>query len=62
MFGVTGAGLSIVKYYANDHKKARWNLDAWDRVSHRLITASARLTWLTIGQQSTLLQKLSARH
>jgi hypothetical protein len=33
MFGITGAGLSIVKYYSNDHKKARWNRDAWDRVS-----------------------------
>lgn len=37
MFGVTGAGLSIAKYYANDGKKARWNLDAWDRVCYLLL-------------------------
>ncbi|KAL1973352.1 hypothetical protein VTN31DRAFT_5987 [Thermomyces dupontii] len=33
MFGITGAGLSIAKYYANEHKRARWNMDAWDRQS-----------------------------
>ncbi|KAF9888096.1 hypothetical protein FE257_009232 [Aspergillus nanangensis] len=33
MFGVTGAGLSAVKYFANDGKKARWNRDLWDRQS-----------------------------
>ncbi|KAL4776378.1 hypothetical protein BDW60DRAFT_82948 [Aspergillus nidulans var. acristatus] len=32
MFGVTGVGLSVVKTYANDGKKARWNRDLWDRV------------------------------
>ncbi|KAL3477144.1 hypothetical protein BJX99DRAFT_226766 [Aspergillus californicus] len=32
MFGVTGAGLSVVKSFANDGKKARWNRDLWDRV------------------------------
>lgn len=32
MIGVTGAGLSVVKHFANDGKKARWNLDTWDRV------------------------------
>ncbi|KAL2215861.1 hypothetical protein M432DRAFT_642256 [Thermoascus aurantiacus ATCC 26904] len=31
MFGITSAGLSILKSYQNDGKKARWNLDAWDR-------------------------------
>ncbi|OJJ59464.1 hypothetical protein ASPSYDRAFT_43815 [Aspergillus sydowii CBS 593.65] len=31
MFGVTGAGLSVVKTFANDGKKARWNRDLWDR-------------------------------
>ncbi|BDD58331.1 hypothetical protein MAP00_003617 [Monascus purpureus] len=33
MIGVTGAGLSVVKHFANDGKKARWNLDTWDRQS-----------------------------
>ncbi|KAL1856581.1 hypothetical protein Plec18167_007294 [Paecilomyces lecythidis] len=33
MFGVTGAGLTVSKYLSNEHKKARWNRDAWDRVS-----------------------------
>lgn len=33
MYCVTGAGLSLTKYYANDHKKARWNRDVWDKVS-----------------------------
>lgn len=33
MFGVTGAGLTAVKYLSNEGKKARWNRDVWDRVS-----------------------------
>lgn len=33
MFGVTGAGLTAVKYLSNEGKKARWNRDLWDRVS-----------------------------
>ncbi|KAJ9201006.1 hypothetical protein DTO166G4_3173 [Paecilomyces variotii] len=32
MFGITGAGLTASKYLSNEHKKARWNRDAWDRV------------------------------
>ena len=32
MYCVTGFGLSLTKYYANDHKKARWNRDVWDKV------------------------------
>ncbi|OJJ40639.1 hypothetical protein ASPWEDRAFT_224020 [Aspergillus wentii DTO 134E9] len=31
MFGVTGVGLTAVKYLSNDGKKARWNRDLWDR-------------------------------
>ncbi|KAL4942522.1 hypothetical protein BDV06DRAFT_222113 [Aspergillus oleicola] len=31
MFCVTGVGLSVVKTFANDGKKARWNRDLWDR-------------------------------
>ncbi|KAN0071388.1 hypothetical protein V8E54_010819 [Elaphomyces granulatus] len=33
MFGITGGGLSLVKYYSNGGKRARWNTDAWDRQS-----------------------------
>lgn len=32
MFGVTGAGLSSIKYRANGKKRARRSLDQWDRV------------------------------
>ncbi|KAF7507740.1 hypothetical protein GJ744_010169 [Endocarpon pusillum] len=31
MFGVTGAGLSTVRYYSNNKKAPRRTLDAWDR-------------------------------
>ncbi len=33
MFGVTGAGLSTVRYYSNNKKAPRRGLDAWDRQS-----------------------------
>lgn len=33
MFGVTGTGLYVVKRFANEGKKPRWNRDLWDRVS-----------------------------
>ncbi|GAD94448.1 expressed protein [Paecilomyces variotii No. 5] len=33
MFGLTGAGLTVSKYLSNEHKKARWNRDAWDRTN-----------------------------
>ncbi|KAK1138598.1 hypothetical protein N8T08_002160 [Aspergillus melleus] len=29
--GVTGAGLTAVKYWSNEGKTARWNRDLWDR-------------------------------
>ncbi|KPI42865.1 uncharacterized protein AB675_2023 [Cyphellophora attinorum] len=32
-FGVTGAGLSTLKYYRNNEKPPRWNLDTWERNS-----------------------------
>jgi hypothetical protein len=32
MFGVTGVGLSVVKYYSNGRKNPRRGIDAWDRV------------------------------
>ncbi|RUS23848.1 hypothetical protein BC938DRAFT_474523, partial [Jimgerdemannia flammicorona] len=30
MFAVTGTGLSVVKYHANDKKMPRYNLDTWE--------------------------------
>ena len=39
--GVTGAGLTAVKYWSNEGKTARWNRDLWDRVS-RLSFATNR--------------------
>ncbi|KAI2790556.1 hypothetical protein POX_d06076 [Penicillium oxalicum] len=58
MFGVTGAGLYVVKRFANDGKKPRWNRDLWDRVSvptpfvdcGREIERD-RIRWLTFLQQ-----------
>jgi len=51
MFGITSTGLSILKSYQNDGKKARWNLDAWDRVC-TLLSVIVRAHWLTCAQQS----------
>lgn len=59
MFGVTGAGLTVVKYLSNDGKKARWNNDLWDRVSlilfrHDAIEIAVWLTcWLTAKYVAT---------
>jgi NADH-ubiquinone oxidoreductase MWFE subunit len=36
LFGVTGAGLSTVRYYQNGGKMWRYGLDQWDRVSSAL--------------------------
>lgn len=47
MIGVTGAGLSVVKHFANDGKKARWNLDTWDR---QMMERDLRLTGQKRGQ------------
>ncbi|KAE8350659.1 hypothetical protein BDV28DRAFT_138677 [Aspergillus coremiiformis] len=49
MFGLTGAGLSAVNWYANDGKKARWNRDLWDRV---MMERDLRLTGSWRGQSS----------
>lgn len=46
MFGVTGAGMSSLKYHANGKKRARRSLDQWDRVctsSHLLAEKSVQL-------------------
>lgn len=59
MFGVTGAGLTVVKYLSNDGKKARWNNDLWDRVSlilfrHDAIEIAVWLTcWITAKYVAT---------
>ncbi|KAL4808398.1 hypothetical protein BDV18DRAFT_158497 [Aspergillus unguis] len=54
MFGVTGVGLSVVKTYANDGKKARWNRDLWDRVRMplELMERDLRLTGSMRGQST----------
>lgn len=49
MFGVTGAGLSVVKTFANDGKKARWNRDLWDR---QMMERDLRLTGSLRGQST----------
>ncbi|EZF34506.1 hypothetical protein H101_01939 [Trichophyton interdigitale H6] len=33
LFGVTGVGLSTLKYYSNGRKNPRRGIDAWDQVS-----------------------------
>lgn len=41
MFGLTGAGMSSLKYYANGKKRARRSVDQWDRVrTNHLPTAT----------------------
>ncbi|KAI1327428.1 hypothetical protein F5Y16DRAFT_372014 [Xylariaceae sp. FL0255] len=45
MFGVTGAGLSKLRHWTNENKRARRSLDQWDRVMmnrDRRITGSLR--------------------
>ncbi|KAL2814715.1 hypothetical protein BDW59DRAFT_176362 [Aspergillus cavernicola] len=49
MFGVTGAGLSVVKKFANEGKKARWNRDLWDR---QMMDRDYRLTGTLRGQST----------
>lgn len=47
MFGVTGAGLSSIKYRANGKKRARRSLDQWDR---QMMNRDRRLTGFVRGQ------------
>ncbi|EPS31731.1 hypothetical protein N7539_004607 [Penicillium diatomitis] len=49
MFGVTGAGLYVVKRFANDGKKPRWNRDLWDR---QMMERDLRITGSLRGQSS----------
>ncbi|EEA20268.1 hypothetical protein EYB26_005347 [Talaromyces marneffei] len=49
MYCVTGVGLSITKYYANDHKKARWNRDVWDK---QMMERDFRITGSMRGQST----------
>ncbi|KAB8240322.1 hypothetical protein F9C07_1333389 [Aspergillus flavus] len=47
MFGVTGAGLTAVKWLGNEGKKARWNRDLWDR---QMMERDLRITGTLRGQ------------
>jgi len=47
MFGVSGAGLSAVRYYQNGGKRQRRNLDQWDR---QMMNRDRRLTGFLRGQ------------
>ncbi|KAE8133410.1 hypothetical protein BDV38DRAFT_186079 [Aspergillus pseudotamarii] len=49
MFGVTGVGLTAVKWLGNEGKKARWNRDLWDRV---MMERDLRITGTLRGQSS----------
>ncbi|PYI06419.1 hypothetical protein BO78DRAFT_397148 [Aspergillus sclerotiicarbonarius CBS 121057] len=48
-FTVGSAGLWVVKNYANEGKKARWNRDLWDRV---MMERDYRITGTKRGQSS----------
>ncbi|RAQ64082.1 hypothetical protein COH20_000668 [Aspergillus flavus] len=52
MFGVTGAGLTAVKWLGNEGKKARWNRDLWDRVLNypTVMERDLRITGTLRGQ------------
>ncbi|KAK1832505.1 hypothetical protein QBC39DRAFT_71813 [Podospora conica] len=47
MFGVSGAGMSAIKYYQNGGKRTRRGIDQWDRV---LMDRDRRLTGDIRGQ------------
>ncbi|KAF8473334.1 hypothetical protein BDZ91DRAFT_770544 [Kalaharituber pfeilii] len=49
MFGVSGAGLSLLRNYTNDWKRPRRSLDQWDRV---MMDRDARLTGSLRGQSA----------
>ncbi|KAH8697630.1 hypothetical protein BGW36DRAFT_379110 [Talaromyces proteolyticus] len=50
MYAVTGVGLSVTKYFVNDHKKARWNRDAWDKIT--VMERDLRITGSWRGQST----------
>jgi len=51
MFGVTGAGLASIRYYSNDYKRPRRQLDLWDR---QMMERDYRLTGSLRGQTDTV--------
>ncbi|KLJ06822.1 hypothetical protein EMPG_17686 [Blastomyces silverae] len=51
MFGVTGFGLSTVKYYSNGRKNPRRGIDMWDKVCF-LMERDQRITGIFRGQDS----------
>lgn len=44
MFGVSGAGLSALRYHANGKKRPRHGLDQWDRVRTQYLLTCHDLT------------------
>ncbi|DAA74017.1 TPA_exp: hypothetical protein A8136_3799 [Trichophyton benhamiae CBS 112371] len=49
LFGVTGVGLSTLKYYSNGRKNPRRGIDAWDQ---QMMERDLRLTGQRRGQTS----------
>ncbi|KAK2799054.1 hypothetical protein FQN51_007160 [Onygenales sp. PD_10] len=49
MFGVTGFGLSTVKYFSNGRKNPRRGIDVWDR---QMMERDQRITGVFRGQDS----------
>ncbi|KAI9253831.1 hypothetical protein BDA99DRAFT_486071 [Phascolomyces articulosus] len=49
MFTVTGTGLNTVRYFANDRKPARFNVDVFDKA---MMERDRRLTGSVRGQSS----------
>lgn len=64
MFGVSGAGLSVVKYFANDRKAPRRGIDAWDRVSFLLpsLDHSVLCDANFLQQQSMFITFIAIKH
>ncbi|EDN03728.1 conserved hypothetical protein [Histoplasma mississippiense (nom. inval.)] len=49
MFGVTGVGLSTVKYYSNGRKNPRRAIDMWDK---QMMERDRRITGIFRGQNN----------
>ncbi|EEH08156.1 conserved hypothetical protein [Histoplasma capsulatum G186AR] len=49
MFGVTGVGLSTVKYYSNERKNPRRAIDMWDK---QMMERDRRITGIFRGQNN----------
>ncbi|ETN46643.1 uncharacterized protein HMPREF1541_00829 [Cyphellophora europaea CBS 101466] len=51
LFGVTGVGLSTIRYYNNNQKRPRWNLDMWER---QMMERDQRITGVFRGQSEAV--------